>query len=180
MYCGSEANFMYPLLHTNTLSFSVERETIAIPLTCKPLQYTCILVAHVLTYSLVSERIGVLPLRVRVFTHMNGVCWTTSGVEELMKWYPDLINKPRKDGYTPLHIVAANRHTDILTVLASHVCSQLVAYYCQYCRQIYYCVYVCNLGLNVELHNMTVKEREVWLRLQFPYLAEKSFYHSVG
>ena len=44
-----------------------------------------------------------------------------------MKWYPDLINKPRKDGYTPLHIAAANRHTDILTVLASHVCSQLLS-----------------------------------------------------
>ena len=56
--------------------------------------------------------------------------YTCSGVEELMKWYPDLINKARKDGFTALHIAAVNGHTDIVSLLASHV--KLIAVYSHY------------------------------------------------
>ena len=44
-----------------------------------------------------------------------------SGVEELIKWHPDLINMTKKDGFTPIHIAAANGHTDVVSLLASHV-----------------------------------------------------------
>ena len=44
-----------------------------------------------------------------------------SGVEEIMKWYPDLIKVAKKDGFTPLHIAAASGHTDVVSLLASHV-----------------------------------------------------------
>jgi ankyrin repeat protein len=43
-----------------------------------------------------------------------------AGVEELMKWCPDLINVAKKDGLTPLHVAAANGYTDIVSLLASH------------------------------------------------------------
>ena len=43
------------------------------------------------------------------------------GVEELIKWYPNTIDTAKKDGFTPLHIAAANGHTDIVSLLASHV-----------------------------------------------------------
>ena len=38
-----------------------------------------------------------------------------------MKWHPDLINKAKKDGFTPLHMAVVNGHTDIVSVLLSHV-----------------------------------------------------------
>ncbi|CAI8033704.1 E3 ubiquitin-protein ligase MIB2 [Geodia barretti] len=43
-----------------------------------------------------------------------------AGVEELMKWHPDLINKAKKDGFTPLHMAAVSGHTDIVSLLLSH------------------------------------------------------------
>ena len=44
-----------------------------------------------------------------------------SGVEELVKRYPQYINDCKDDGYTPLHIAAANNHADIVALLAAHV-----------------------------------------------------------
>ena len=47
------------------------------------------------------------------------------GVEELIKWYPELINVSKKDGFTALHVAAINGYTDIVSLLALHVCTCL-------------------------------------------------------
>ena len=43
------------------------------------------------------------------------------GVEELLKWCPQLINASKDNGFTPVHIAAFGGHTDVVALLASHV-----------------------------------------------------------
>ena len=40
-----------------------------------------------------------------------------------MRCCPDLLNLPKDDGYTALHLCALNDHLDVLTALVEHVSS---------------------------------------------------------
>ena len=44
-----------------------------------------------------------------------------SGLEEILRFHPELVNLPKDDGYTPLHIAAANNFADLICLIASHV-----------------------------------------------------------
>lgn len=42
-------------------------------------------------------------------------------MEEILRFHPELVNQPKDDGYTPLHIAAANNYADLVSLIASHV-----------------------------------------------------------
>ena len=44
-----------------------------------------------------------------------------SGLEGILRFHPELINQPKDDGYTPLHIAAVNNFADLVSLIASHV-----------------------------------------------------------
>ena len=44
-----------------------------------------------------------------------------SGLEECLHFYPEQVNTTKDDGYTPLHIAAANNYTDLVSLIASNV-----------------------------------------------------------
>ena len=48
-------------------------------------------------------------------------CPLCSGLEEILRFHPELVNLPKDDGYTPLHIAAANNFADLVSLIASHV-----------------------------------------------------------
>ena len=58
---------------------------------------------------------------VDLHVHVQCICVWCRGVEEILKWNPKLINIPRKDGFTPIHLAAIGGHTDVVALLASHV-----------------------------------------------------------
>lgn len=43
-----------------------------------------------------------------------------AGIEEILKWHPNLINVAKKDGVTPLHSAALEHHADVVSLLCSH------------------------------------------------------------
>ena len=60
-----------------------------------------------------------------VYLQKNLVLCLCRGVEELLKWCPQLINASKDDGFTPLHIAAIGGYADVVALLASHVCYQM-------------------------------------------------------
>ena len=50
-----------------------------------------------------------------------------SAIEQFMRFCPDLLNLPKDDGYTALHLSALNDHLDVLTALVEHVSFQFCA-----------------------------------------------------
>ena len=53
---------------------------------------------------------------------MTSLYWPLcSGMEEILRFHPELVNQPKDDGYTPLHIAAANNYADLVSLIASHV-----------------------------------------------------------
>ena len=53
-----------------------------------------------------------------LFSHFISPC---SGLEECLRFYPEQVNVPKEDGYTPLHIAAANNDCDLVSLIASSV-----------------------------------------------------------
>lgn len=53
--------------------------------------------------------------------HIASFCPLCSGLEEILRFHPELVNLPKDDGYTPLHIAAANNFADLVSLIASHV-----------------------------------------------------------
>ena len=45
----------------------------------------------------------------------------SSGLEECLRFYPEQVNAPKEDGYTSLHIAAANNYSDHVSLIASSV-----------------------------------------------------------
>lgn len=43
------------------------------------------------------------------------------GLEEFIRYHPQLINLQKDDGFSPLHIAAVNDHCDLVSFIASHV-----------------------------------------------------------
>ena len=57
-----------------------------------------------------------------IFTFLlSFIVMMCSGLEEFLRFYPEHVNQPKDDGYTPLHLVCANNYADLVSLIASHV-----------------------------------------------------------
>ena len=61
-----------------------------------------------------------LPFLTHVY-YMHAYARLCSGMEELIKRYPQHVNLKKDDSFNPLMVAAANGYTDIISLLASHV-----------------------------------------------------------
>ena len=51
----------------------------------------------------------------------NSPIFLSRGVKEFISRFPQHINLPKDDGYTPLHLAALNDNGDVVTLLAQEV-----------------------------------------------------------
>ena len=61
----------------------------------------------------------------RIYVHTSPI-FLSSGVKEFISRFPQHINLPKDDGYSPLHLAALNDNGDVVTLLAQEVLLHVV------------------------------------------------------
>ena len=74
-------------------------------------------------------------------------------VEQMIIHRPDLINFTKEDGYSPLHMAAANNRVDIADFLAQQVCAMIaVIHVCKHFgKKLVMCLYICLFVSGIKL-----------------------------